>query len=491
MTSLIDRVDAALQWAAESASGHVVADELASARARLHEPLRVAIAGRVKAGKSTLLNALVGERVARTDASECTQIVTWFRHGDHYAVAAELSNGSRTDLRFERTDGRLDIHLDGLDVAGIDRLDVHWPSRRLIDLTLIDTPGLESMTPEAADRTKRFFAVDEAGPGQADAIIYLIRHLHASDVDFLETFLDRSVAQPTPFNALAVLSRADELGAGRLDAMTSAHAIARRYEADARVRTLCSGVAAVAGLLAETGITLTEDEVAALRRVASTDPAELEGMLLSVDRFRDPAASEVSSQVRGRLLDRLGMFGIRLLLERLIDDPGVSAPELSRAMIEESGIEALTSGLEDRFGPRADVLKARSALAKLRQCADRLMQDDEGLARQVSARVEAIEASSTELTELRIWQLAISEQIALSDEEFLEVRRLTSGSGPAERLGVGVSAPPAELSAAALAGADRWRTRSGHPLSDRITQEASELIARSYEHLYSVVQTDP
>ena len=39
---------------------------------RLDEPLRVAIAGKVKAGKSTLLNALVGEQVAPTDAGECT-----------------------------------------------------------------------------------------------------------------------------------------------------------------------------------------------------------------------------------------------------------------------------------------------------------------------------------------------------------------------------------------------------------------------------------
>ena len=35
---------------------------------RLHEPLRVAIAGRVKAGKSTLLNALIGDDLAPTDA---------------------------------------------------------------------------------------------------------------------------------------------------------------------------------------------------------------------------------------------------------------------------------------------------------------------------------------------------------------------------------------------------------------------------------------
>ena len=57
--------------------------------------------------------------------------------------------------------------------------------------------------------------------------------------------------------------------------MASATAVARRFEADPRVRSLCSGVVPVAGLLAETGVTLTEDnEVAALRAVAGTDPAE-------------------------------------------------------------------------------------------------------------------------------------------------------------------------------------------------------------------------
>ena len=43
-------------------------------------------------------------------------------------------------------------------------------------------------------------------------------------------------ARPSPVNAIAVLSRADEIGAGRLDALRSAAAIAERYAADDRVR---------------------------------------------------------------------------------------------------------------------------------------------------------------------------------------------------------------------------------------------------------------
>src|ERR1700744_2117581 len=47
---------------------------------RIDAPLRVAIAGKVKAGKSTLLNAMVGEMVAATDAAECTKLVTWYQY---------------------------------------------------------------------------------------------------------------------------------------------------------------------------------------------------------------------------------------------------------------------------------------------------------------------------------------------------------------------------------------------------------------------------
>ena len=76
---------------------------------RLSGPLRVAIAGRVKAGKSTLLNALVGERLAPTDAGECTKLVSRYRRGSGYQVSALLHDGRTQQLAFTRTGGSLDI----------------------------------------------------------------------------------------------------------------------------------------------------------------------------------------------------------------------------------------------------------------------------------------------------------------------------------------------------------------------------------------------
>ena len=203
---------------------------------RLDEPLRVAIAGRTKAGKSTLLNALVGERLAATDASECTRIVTWYRHALGYRVDAELRPAGTQALAFRREDGALLIDLGELAEATVERIEVGWPARRLAELTLIDTPGLGSADTDSSARTTEAL-LDEDGdrPGEADAVIYLMRHLHRYDAQFLEAFIDRTLAHASPINAIVVLSRADEIGAARPDALDSARTVAaqvRRGPAD-------------------------------------------------------------------------------------------------------------------------------------------------------------------------------------------------------------------------------------------------------------------
>jgi len=96
---------------------------------RLDGPLRVAIAGKVKAGKSTLLNALVGERLAPTDTGECTKVVTWYRDGHTYQVTLHPKGGSApVQARFHRDEGAIEIDLDG----GVIRLPAHSPVERIV-----------------------------------------------------------------------------------------------------------------------------------------------------------------------------------------------------------------------------------------------------------------------------------------------------------------------------------------------------------------------
>src|SRR5689334_13475648 len=138
-------------------------------RDRLDEPLRVAVAGRVKSGKSTLLNALVGERLAPTDAGECTRIVTWFRDGHTYRVDVHPVDAAPRQARFSRDDGALDVDLGDLPPERVDRIEVTWPSQELRRATLIDTPGIGSLTEHASRRTWQLLAVDD-DEAPADAV---------------------------------------------------------------------------------------------------------------------------------------------------------------------------------------------------------------------------------------------------------------------------------------------------------------------------------
>ena len=104
---------------------------IAALEQRLHEPLRLAIAGMVKAGKSTLLNAMLGEQIAPTDAGECTRVVTWYRYSDdadHHACIRTTAN--RGGCRCAASDGRLVLDLGGMQAEDVEWIDVGWPLER-------------------------------------------------------------------------------------------------------------------------------------------------------------------------------------------------------------------------------------------------------------------------------------------------------------------------------------------------------------------------
>src|SRR5690606_37036291 len=111
-------------------------------RTGLAEPLRIAVAGRVKAGKSTLVNALLRQRVAPTDVGECTRLVSWYRYGVPERLEIVRRDGQR-ETRPLQPDGSLPSTL-GLAVADVERLDVYLSIDDLQRLTIIDTPGLQS-----------------------------------------------------------------------------------------------------------------------------------------------------------------------------------------------------------------------------------------------------------------------------------------------------------------------------------------------------------
>ncbi|WP_214371310.1 dynamin family protein [Pseudonocardia sp. H11422] len=455
---------------------------------RFDEPLRVAIAGKVKAGKSTLLNALVGEEIAPTDAGECTRVVTWYQDAPVPRVQMFPRTAPPRQLTVSRSHGALSFDLQGTPTEEVDRLVVDWPSQNLRSTTLIDTPGIASLSADISARAGAFLAPEDS-PTQADAVVYLMRHLHASDVRFLESFFDQGVARATPVNTIAVLSRADEIGVGRLDALSSARRIARRYRSDDKLRGLCQTVVAVAGLLAQTGRTMRQDEFTALTELAALPRADLDSMLLSVDRFVRADLASPNTDTRARLIERFGLFGVRLgttLVRQGIKDPSRVAEEL----VKRSGLDELRTVLANQFTERRDLLKARSALLAVEMV---LQREPRPSAAPLVAEVERILAGAHEFVELRMLSALRAGGIRLSADAMEDAERLLGGDGgsAASRLGLPPEAGVDELRAAALDAVVRWQRRAESPLSSRATADAARVVVRSGEGILAGLSRPP
>ncbi|WOP20079.1 dynamin family protein [Raineyella sp. LH-20] len=487
---------------------------------RLDEPLRVAIAGRLKAGKSTLLNALLGEEVAATDAGECTLVSTWYVHGATPSARLFLTDGRTQPLVLRRVEGRLSFDLAGHRPDEVARIEVAWPAPVLAQMTLIDTPGLGSLTVEASQRTLDLVtptgaAAPSTGPG-VDALIYLMRHRQADDLAVLEEFRRQSnpssAAEDRPMNVIGVLSRADEVGGGGLDALIKAKDMATTYARDPRVRPVCQGVLPLAGLVAQGAQTLRQTEFESLRQLAAMPKERRELLMLSAQRFVTAPDPDVAPDARRALVDRLGLFGIRLAMVLLPyghDQPMSLADELLRR----SGLPALQQAVVDTYARAAELLKASTALTGLR----RLLAAGPCPEPELPRRFEATVLAAHDLRELRLvtW-LSAGGPPGLSPEEVAEALRLAGayGDAPATRLGLtgaaeddpsapagragdrgtapSAAAPTAQrrsdptaedVRRAALEALARWRRVAADPLAVRAVRECAETLTRTCEAL--------
>ena len=317
--------------------------------------------------------------------------------------------------------------------------------------------------------------MDDDGIGQADAVVYLLRHLHGSDVDFLEAFHDDDFANANPVNAIAVLSRADEVGACRPDALESAERVAQRYGDDAKLRQLCQRVVPVAGLLAQAAATLTEAEFQALRTLAAMDPDALAELTLTVDRFVGESTDcDVAPLEREDLLHRLGLFGVRLAVTEIAEGRASTATSLCASLRSASGVEALESTLATLFAGRRDVLKARVVLVRLDEICRARPADGVD---QLVSELERVGANAHEFSETRLLSAVRSRGLTLTDDETTELERLLAPSP---------DAPPLEQ-VAILEAIGRWTARAESPFSTRDESLAARTIVRSYEGAYAAL----
>jgi hypothetical protein len=432
----------------------------------VHRPLRVAVIGRVDAGKSTLVNALIHRKLAPTGNSETTKCVTRFRFDKNEVARLQLKSGKDRKIPWDAREKLPDtLGVESQDVSFVDvtlSLDV------LKRVTVIDTPGLDSIHLNVSAKTADFVKATEV-----DAVIYVFTGT-VLDVDrqVLHDFrvASTSLLGKQSCNVLGVLSRADQMAPGiGLDPWPEAHLLAR--DNTRQLGRDIGTVVPIIGLLAETANTgFKEDYATAIRAISDYE-------FTTIGDFMNVPAP-VSERTRRELVDLLQLYGLRHLVGAARS--GFSAEKMRDMLVHVSNFSTLERAMQHRFVDRRLALKAVRVVAELEyfardmSVANRkdLMQDLEGI---------RTDQAMHDLAEIHALNLIATGDTGLSKEQSEEAVRLLTEREPSLQLGLeGMKVQ--DLLGAALSMADRWDKVRNSP-THHLRRETARIVFGSVEIL--------
>ena len=186
-------------------------------------PCELAIAGRVKAGKSSFLNSLLGDDLAMVGTTETTATINFFKYGHPqdptHPVKVVWDDGKEEWQTRQFLDSLQGNTKEILQRAQkIDHLEYYVDNPILHNITLVDTPGTGALVDEHEKRTNDYLSVEKeylrkkhndqsvALKEKADAVIVITEHVPTASTDEL---VSRFKSNTSAFNSLGVMTKID------------------------------------------------------------------------------------------------------------------------------------------------------------------------------------------------------------------------------------------------------------------------------------------
>ena len=198
-----------VKWQDESGSKINISKKLTSYQKqienleeKIQQTMNVVVMGEVKAGKSTLLNAIVGEKIAPTDVLEATSAISDI-HFSESKEAAISRNGEIEEMGsikeiyeiLEKHQNDQEFFDDSLKVS------IGMPLKALKEFHLVDTPGLSTITKANENKTKNFIE-------ESDVVLWVLNANHIGQSDVREKLAEvAKMGKPI----IAIINRIDEI----------------------------------------------------------------------------------------------------------------------------------------------------------------------------------------------------------------------------------------------------------------------------------------
>lgn len=524
----------ALQMCQSCSEADKLATELEVMKKRLDEPLRVAVVGFVKAGKSTLMNAIMKEKILFTGAIETTSIPSWFKYAPNPSISVVFKDGHKENYAFEElkkwtVKAETDKNPRAADVTYIE---LKYPNEVLKTMELIDTPGFGAGS-SASDRAMDFFGFDSnvqqseqdkessritaEFAAQADAIIYgFAKSAQAGDQEILTAFQGDTVAPNTsPINALGVLTKADVMWDVLLnnDPMETAQGVIRNLIAQPVLKSLLYTIAPVCAKIVESISELGEKEWDILQRLSKLDEELLLNILFDRNAFIEYQAGDFAAEMekkfspeeyrnignpeeRQHICAICEQYGIYVITKALND--GVEPAQIIEHVYEKSGIRYLSDLVYQHFGKRSFIIKVRYMFSYLNSLAGRTMlanpsnKNLEKICEYIKEQIDDIQTTEQVFRELKVMQAYYNGQLNFKDEQeveqFLQITGENGGNCEA-KLGVPEGTPIKELDRIAKERIHYWNQRANDIPITRYYEEAAQVFSRSYGILHYHLQS--
>lgn len=179
-------------------SFHVAQGYLDRIVAELNRPLRVMVMGEFSTGKSSFINALLGEEVAEVSGEPTTAVITVFSYGSP-SITVHNEDGTAHDIRVQ------DFQKFTSTISGSEqtRTSVRYVERHLEHpllrkMVLIDSPGLNDTNKKRAEIAREFMS-------EAEAVLWII----AADQAATKREVDAVEALPPHLKPFLILNKID------------------------------------------------------------------------------------------------------------------------------------------------------------------------------------------------------------------------------------------------------------------------------------------